>query len=550
MATTPLERVPQADRAGLPSVPPGILRMPPHAVCATLLAVLGVSSIWPTVLFLVDLWRTDPLKSIGAFVAPISLFLILRVWRALGWENRGTVWGLVLLAATILLVHWRDKAVLELVLSPSWSVFLPPHSLVALAYVSGMVLLFGGAALYRAAWFPILFIMLVNPVPHVFNRWIDLPLQHASAVTARAFAQALGQRLTPGELFLMFTPKFGMFIAPGCNGIRGSVTMGLIALIASYLYRFRLRVGGVLMVSAVLLGYVFNLLRLCVLVLYYVVALHWPWLQSWAETGDYIIGATLFFGATVLVFTAISRWSPAHDLRPPPPRITKGPSPRGGGSERAFWSRCGALGGLIALGSFAYLPHATAGVFTPPDQAVFPAQIGPYTLQRSWQEKLDNGTTLFDWAAYRSPGSDTAVEVGVSPVLGGHDTLLCHTARGEDWLWHEEIVASTAAGLVPFSASLYDYGATKFLEASTICSGEHCGQWSHAGRHLGLVYSRADLETVLGRSSERPIPVLLKVEMPEGSINSDAARLQLQGQLQEFLRQASLPALTKPYRLR
>ena len=105
---------------------------------------------------------------------------------------------------------------------------------------SGLALLFGGQGLVRAAWFPLALLVAVNPVPHVFNVYVDLPLQRASAHVARAFAMALGQPLSPDKLRLMFTPEFGMFIAPGCNGIRGAVTMGLIALVAGYLYRFKL----------------------------------------------------------------------------------------------------------------------------------------------------------------------------------------------------------------------------------------------------------------------------------------------------------------------
>ncbi len=98
-----------------------------------------------------------------------------------------------------------------------------------------------------------------------------------------------------------------MFIAPGCNGIRGAVTMGLIALIAGYVCRFRFWTHVSVVIGAVLLGYVFNLARLCLLVLYYLVALHFPWLQNKATLGDYIIGACLFFLAGCILFTMIRR---------------------------------------------------------------------------------------------------------------------------------------------------------------------------------------------------------------------------------------------------
>jgi len=291
----------------------------PVLLCLTL-GVAGLFAVSSTCTALWTMWMTDPLKSVGGLIPIVSLVLVLRAWRSLGWTLQGTWSGLAVLAATIAMVHVRDQAVIEVVLSPAWSIVLPPLSLVAVAYTAGFVLLFGGVKLLRAAWFPVALMWFVNPVPHFFNRYIDLPLQHTSAMVARSFAHALGQALTPDQLTLMFTPKFGMFIAPGCNGIRGAVTMGFIALVAGYLYRLRLRQWVLLTTAAVLLGYVFNFVRLCGLVLYYVVALRYPWLQNHAALGDYILGACLFFSATLLLFTALLRWSPRPDLRIPPLR--------------------------------------------------------------------------------------------------------------------------------------------------------------------------------------------------------------------------------------
>ena len=237
------------------------------AGAAAILAILGLSAIWSTVLALWGLWTTDALKSIGMLIPIASFVLILRVWKTLDWEMNGSIWGLALLVLTIFTVRLRDQAVLVLVLSPQWSIYVPPHSLVVFAYATGVVLLFGGVRLFRAALFPIVLLWFVNPIPHVFNVLVDLPLQRASAHVARAFAIALGQPLSPDQLRLMFTPHFGMFIAPGCNGIRGAVTMGFIALIAGYLYRFRWLAHTFVVVAAVLLGYIFNFVRLCILVL-------------------------------------------------------------------------------------------------------------------------------------------------------------------------------------------------------------------------------------------------------------------------------------------
>jgi len=529
------------------------------------LGAVGVISVLSTALYLWALWTTDPLKSIGGFIPVISFVLILRVWRSLGWEMDGTWWGLAIIAATIVLVHVRDHAILEFILSPSWAIFLPPHSLVAFAYTAGVVLLFGGTRLFRAALFPIVLTWFVNPVPNFFTTHIDLPLQHGSALISRGFAHALGFQLSSDQLRLMFTPDFGMFIAPGCNGIRGAVTMGFIALIAGYLYKFRLRAWVGVVAGAIALGYVFNLVRLCVLVLYYIVALHITWLQSRAEMGDYIIGACLFFVATTLLFVLIRRWSPTHDLRPP--TLAESAS-REEFAPRSFLPRWLGLALVLVAGSVTYAralvdEHRTPHVATDPKAlGLFPQRVGGFHLEREWNEYLVTGPLIFYWADYvadkpspLAPGhgggaveAPAVVSVGISPVLGAHDTLICHSARGEDWLWHGDVTFGTQDGVTTFTGSFFNSGATQYMEATTICAGETCGQLSSNRTHFGFVYSRPDTKTLLSQSPSRPIPVLLRTETLDTAMAADAARAELTGNLRDFLVAARLGEFTRPYR--
>ena len=523
-------------------------------VTVTLCCVLGLGGLFAissTCSALWAMWLTDPLKSIGALIPIASIILILRVWRSLRWTLQGSWWGLAVLAATIALVHVRDQAVIELVLSPSWTIVLPPHSLIAVAYTAGFVLLFGGARLLRAARFPVALMWFVNPVPHVFNRYIDLPLQHASAMVARSFAHTLGQALTPDQLSLMFTPQFGMFIAPGCNGIRGAVTMGFIALIAGYLYRLRARQWALLTAGAVLLGYVFNFVRLCGLVFYYVVALRFPWLQNHAATGDYILGACLFFGATVLLFAALIRWTPSRDLRLPSPGSSIQPGPANS-TRPLVGRRCAALVLLITLGSVSYaramLRPQNAFSASIPATGEFPSQVGAYRLQREWNESLMTGPVLFHWAEYILPSGGPVVAIGVSPTLGAHDTLICHAARGEDWIWHGPVSLSSPNGIVTLSASLFNNGATQYLEASTICTNVSCNESSTDRTRFGLIYSRPAARDLLTQNPTRPIPILLRAETSDAALSTAQAREELTQSLTQFLTGADLLAFAKRYR--
>jgi exosortase J len=530
--------------------------MPRAAVLAALLAILGLSAIWSTVNALWSLWMTDALKSIGMFIPLVSFVLILRVWRSLGWEMAGNWWGLVLLVVTAVTVHVRDQAIMVFVLSPQWSIYIPPHSLVFFAYGAGVVLLFGGTRLFRAALFPLILLWFVNPIPHIFNVFVDLPLQRASAHVARAFAIALGQPLSPDQLRLMFTPEFGMFIAPGCNGIRGAVTMGFIALIAGYVYRFRWHAHAAVVAGAVLLGYVFNFVRLCILVLYYLVALHFTWLQDRAEMGDYIIGACLFLLGTFLLFYVVRRLSESPgEIKPPAmnPAIFDDSS-----AGQSFHLRFAAMLLLVLFSGYgvarAYvLAHSDsyAAQIKTDQNALgqFPARIGNYTLSRSWNENLFTGPLVFHWAQYVPDGGGPPISLGVSPSMGSHDTLICHSARGEDPLWRDQLTLPTVgSAAVSFSGSFFNDGATQYLEATTICNGGSCGEYSSDRVHFGLVYSKPTTQALFSQDPQRPIPILLKAETIDTTLPAEVARQQMIAAVRTFVASVDLDGLTQPYR--
>ncbi|MGD0445886.1 MAG: exosortase J [Edaphobacter sp.] len=529
------------------------ISVPRYAALAALLAVLGLSTIGSTINALWFLWTTDALKSIGMFIPLVSFVLVLRAWRSIGWEMEGNWWGLVILVATAAIVHIRDQSIIVFVLSPQWSIYIPPHSLVVFAYGAGVVLLFGGTRLFRASLFPLVLLWFVNPIPHIFNVFVDLPLQRASAHVARSFAIALGQPLSPDQLRLMFTPSFGMFIAPGCNGIRGAVTMGFIALITGYVYRFRWHAHAAVVAGAVLLGYLFNFARLCLLVLYYLVALHFPWLQSRAKMGDYIIGGCLFLVGTFLLFEVVRRLRESPGQIKSPALNSKLFVPVTGSS---FNLRFAAMIALVLFGGYgvarAYAFNQSFAAQTKADQNTlgqFPKRIGAYTLARSWNENFITGPLIFHWAQYVPDDGGTNISFGISPVLGSHDTLICHSARGEDPLWRDQITVATAGNVpINFSGAFFADGATQYLEATTICNGATCGEFSSDRSSFGLVYSKPTAHALISQDPQRPIPILIKAETLDTTLPPAVAREQMIAAIRSFLASVDLAALTQPYR--
>jgi len=511
---------------------------------ACLCAAAGLLTVYHSAQALIGIWQTDDLKSMGLVVPFVCFGLILRSWKSIGWETDGSWWGFVLLAGSALLVFVRDQSLLIVTVNKDWLLQLPPLPLVAVVYAAGMVLLFGGTKLLRAAWFPVLLMWAVIPVPQTFSRRIDLPLQHASATVARGFAHALGQPLTQDKLRLMFTPEFGMFIAPGCNGIRGAITLGLSALIVGYIYRFRWFVFAPVVAGAVLLGYLFNFLRLCLLVVYYTIAVPHPWMQNHGLIADYIIGGGLFIGALAIFFTVADKLRNAPgDVRPAtteqPPVATR---------TRSYLARVAAvlalstIFGLDVLHEYRAAP-AQAKVLPP-----MPERLGSYTLVRTWTDTLVDGIVVYEWGEYASADpAEAHISVGISPELGVHDAEVCHIARGEDPTWHGELDTASASGEVTLTAATYNDGRTQKLEASTVCDGGICRQYSQTGQHVTLIFARPHKTLPLQSDSTRQVPLMLKVESTDTMDPVSSVEPKLAAELETFLKEADLVKLTEPY---
>ncbi len=530
----------------------------PSAVIAlaTLCAGVGLLTIYGSVIQLLGIWLTDDLKSMGLVVPFVSFLLILRAWRSIAWQTADTPsswWGFALLAGSAALMFLRDQMLLIVTVDKDWLLQLPPLPLVAVLYGAGMVLLLGGTRLLKAAWFPVLFLWAVIPVPQTFSRRIDLPLQHASASVARAWAHLLGQPLTQDKLRLMFTPEFGMFIAPGCNGIRGAITLGLAAIVVGYLYRFRWFVYAPVVVGAVLLGYLFNFLRLCLLVVYYKLALPSYWMQHHARNADFLIGGFLFLCALAVFFTVADRLRQRpEDVLPEAPLAQSAPPSR---LMRPYLLRVAAV--LLLAAVFGvdarYQRHLNTAAQTQQEcLPKLPTHIGNFTLTRTWNDTMMTGVIVYTWGEYAAPDLAPGhpgphVSLGIAPDLGVHDAEVCHIARGEDPTWHGQITAASADGEIELTAATYNDGVTQKLEASTVCDAGECRQYSQTSRHVTLVYARPHRNVPLVTTETRAIPVLLKVESLDTLSPAEQIRPQLIATLNTFLKDANLAGLASVY---
>ncbi len=256
------------------------------------------------------IWTQDALRSIGMLLPPLALVLAFRAWRGFVWPVRmGTWWGMLpVVLAFVLAVAELPHFVLPALSGVQFVHQNPsPPGLLLFLYLSGAVLLFGGVTAWQRVRFALLLVLLSNPFPRVLQTLLDQPLQALGARVARGFAELLGVPLTGDLLHLMFTPAHGVFIAPGCNGLRGMLTLGLGALVAGHLYRLRLAPHAGYVLVAMSLAYLLNMIRLCVVVAYTALATRFDFL-GFGELFDYLMGGLLF----VLTATALLHWPRRH----------------------------------------------------------------------------------------------------------------------------------------------------------------------------------------------------------------------------------------------
>jgi exosortase J len=210
---------------------------------------------------------------------------------------------------------------------------------------------------------------------------------------------------------------------------------------------------------------------------------------------------------------------------------------------------------LVVVGSAGLTRVYAAGRDHAPADAIasvgFPAQLGSFRRARTWDEFATAGPLIYQWADYAPPANGIHIALGISPILGSHDTLICHSARGEDPLWHAQFTTDTGSSAArSFSASFFNDGATQYLEVTTICNSAGCGEYSTTPNHLGLVYSRPSASALFSRDPQRPIPVILRAETIDTTMPAEVARQQLTAAMREFLRSLDLPQLTGSYRSR
>jgi exosortase len=217
-------------------------------------AMLSALVAWlyaPVLIRLVGQWWTDPNFSHGFFVPAFSLFLL--------WQDRAhlqriepapSLWGLlaILLSMCILVLGVFGA-----------ELFLSRASLILL--LAGLTLFFFGWQMLRAVLFPLLFLVLMVPIPAIVFSQITFPLQILASKFSAWLLPLLGVPvLREGNVINL--PAMPLEVAEACSGIRSLLSLLTLSIMYGYLLEKRVSVRVFLALASVPIAVLANGLRI------------------------------------------------------------------------------------------------------------------------------------------------------------------------------------------------------------------------------------------------------------------------------------------------
>jgi exosortase len=199
---------------------------------------------------LVQQWSSDDNYSHGFFVLPLAAYFAWERRVALAAAvRRPSVFGLVVILGSLLV--WTAGLL-------GAELFLTRISLVGVT--AGTVLFVWGWTHFRILLFPILFLLLMVPLPAIVFNQIAFPLQLvASQVGEVAIAAAGIPVLREGNV--LHLPSQTLEVAEACSGIRSLVSLLMLAIVLGYFTERRTGVRILIVCAAVPIAILANAAR-------------------------------------------------------------------------------------------------------------------------------------------------------------------------------------------------------------------------------------------------------------------------------------------------
>jgi exosortase len=223
-----------------------------HASFVTFIVISGLA-FYKTLSALVQYSLHEDSSSYIVLIPFIAFFLLYTERQSIFSTTRTSAGSGVGLAVGGLILYWvanRDFFPQD----GNWPLSLETFSVV-LVWIGGFLLCYGFVAL-RAGAFPLLFLLLMVPLPDVVLDRVIYALQEGSTEISYLIFRAVGTPVLRHG-FLLSLPGVTIEVAKECSSIRSSIALFITCLLAAHLY---LRTGWK-MLLLVLLSFPLSLIK-------------------------------------------------------------------------------------------------------------------------------------------------------------------------------------------------------------------------------------------------------------------------------------------------
>jgi exosortase len=213
----------------------------PKVLAGALLIVGGLAVVyWQVLVRLVDAWIVDGNYSHGFLIVPLAAYF--------AWERRAKLAAAAIRPSRLGLVVFAAGVLVLLAGLLGSELFLTRVSL--LITVTGILLFLFGWQHVRILAFPLMFLLLMIPIPSIVFNQIAFPLQlFASRVGESAIAAANIPVLREGNVIVLASTS--LEVADACSGIRSLISLVTLGIVYGYFADPRVWVRSAIVLSTV-----------------------------------------------------------------------------------------------------------------------------------------------------------------------------------------------------------------------------------------------------------------------------------------------------------
>jgi len=284
------------------------MRFSPSKAAAVVLVSLSFGILyWPVIRKLVHDWSTDDNYSHGFFIVPLAAFFVWeRRHRLAGLAVRSSVWGLLIVAGGV--------AILAAGLLGA-ELFLSRISM--LPVIAGIIVFVLGWRHLSALAFPLLFLLLMIPLPAIVFNQLAFPLQLLASQAGEVALRVLNiPILREGNVMILANTT--LEVAEACSGIRSLISLLTLGIVYGYFIDSRMSVRVALAVATVPIAILTNAIRVAgtgAAAHYYGPAAAEGFTHTFAGWAVFIAAFALLTATGRLLQTVLPRRSAESDLK-------------------------------------------------------------------------------------------------------------------------------------------------------------------------------------------------------------------------------------------